>query len=123
MTRIWTEKFDASTHVNHMPEVDNEIASFRTVVIVEVGKYRLDFLSEAQLDAAIKYFERPTGSTRIDPSGGDHWEFQPWQSRLPKGIINKHNRPTILKALRSAREQLGRGVKQPISATKSAASV
>lgn len=105
MARIWTEEFNPDRHVNHMPEVDDRIGSFRRVLIVEVGRYRLEFLSLAQLEAAIAYFERPGGSTRLDPSGGDHWEFQPWQSRLPKGIINSHNRPRILKALRSAKEQ------------------
>lgn len=102
--RIWTEDFDAERHVNHMPEVDDGSESFGRVLFVEVGRYRLAFLSPAQLDAAIAYFERPGGSTRMDPSGGDHWEFQPWQSRLPKGIVNAHNRPRILKALQSARE-------------------
>jgi hypothetical protein len=34
--------------------------------------------------------------------GGDHWEYQPWQSRLPAGINNRHNRAKVLSALESA---------------------
>mgnify|MGYP000418451372 CR=1 FL=1 len=103
MARIWTEDFDDSRHVNHMPEIDDEIDANASVIIIEVGKFKLEFLSILQLKAAIEYFQSPLGSSRISASGGDHWEFQPWQSRLPKGIINKHNRTKVLKALISAR--------------------
>jgi hypothetical protein len=104
MSRAYIEPYDAGKHQNHMPEIDGHVNPNGHVIVVESGRYRLEFLSLAQLDAAIAFFEKPTGSTRMDPAGGDHWEFQPWQSRLPKGIVNAKNRPKILSVLRSAKE-------------------
>lgn len=102
MARIWSEAFDAQRHVDHMPEVDVPTPPCRKVLVVAVGRYRLQFLSHAQLAAAIAWFERPLGSTRRNASGGDHWKFQPWQSELPKGMVKQRNRARILARLRSA---------------------
>lgn len=77
--------------------------SVREVLVVMVAQFRLEFLSKAQLEAAIAYFRAPSGSTRQSATGGDHWEFQPWQSRLPAGINNAHKRPKVLAALVAAR--------------------
>lgn len=93
--------FDPQLHRNHMTEVDCP-ASVRHVLIVSSGKFQLEFLSQAQLQAAIRYFRAPSGSTRRSAGGGSHWEFQPWQSRLPAGINNAHNRGKMLAALESA---------------------
>jgi hypothetical protein len=101
MSRIAIEAFDPALHRNHMPEVLAPDRP-RNVLVVTVGRFRLEFLSTAQLRAAIDYFQSPSGSTRLAVSGGDHWEFQPWQSRLPAGITNSHNRLAVLAALQSA---------------------
>ena len=95
--------FDPQIHRNHMPEVASP-GSPQHVLVVSSGKFRLEFLSQSQLQAAITYFRSPSGSTRVDASGGDHWEFQPWQSRLPAGINNSHNRSRVLAALEAAKE-------------------
>ena len=97
------EAFDPAIHRNHMPEVPSP-STIRFVLVVSSGKFRLEFLSQAQLEAAIDYFRSPSGSTRLSATGGDHWEFQPWQSRLPAGINNSHNRGRMLSALLSARD-------------------
>lgn len=97
-------------HVNHMPEVDRLVDELGHVIVVEVDSLRLEFLSLAQLREAVSYFQAPSGSTRMNASGGDHWEFQPWQSRLPSGIINKHKRPRILRVLELANEQVSQDV-------------
>ena len=102
MNRIAIEAFDPAAHRNHLWEVPSPPEP-RTVLIVRAGKFELQFLSQAQLDAAIAYFRDPSGSTRLDPGGGDHREFQPWQSRLPRGINNAHHRPRVLAALLRAR--------------------
>lgn len=94
--------FDPALHRDHMPEVAAPINP-RCVLLVGAGRFRLCFLSQAQLEAAIAYFQSPSGSTRMQAGGGDHWEFQPWQSRLPAGINNARNRPRMLSALQSAR--------------------
>ena len=101
MSRIAVEAFDPAAHRNHMPEVPAPDRP-RNVLVVTIGRFRLEFLSTAQLQAAIAYFHSPSGSTRLAAAGGDHWEFQPWQSRLPAGINNSHNRPRVLAALQSA---------------------
>ena len=93
--------FNPEIHRNHMPEVECP-ASVRNVLVVSSGKFQLEFLSQAQLQAAISYFRSPLGSTRRCAAGGDHWEFQPWQSRLPAGINNSHNRGSMLAALEAA---------------------
>ncbi|WOS42052.1 hypothetical protein [Xanthomonas rydalmerensis] len=103
MSRISVETFDPLVHRNHMPEISSPNC-VRHVLVVSSGKFRLEFLSRAQLEAAISYFLSSSGSTRLAAQGGDHWEFQPWQSRLPAGINNRHNRDQVLSALLSARE-------------------
>ena len=103
MSTVAVEAFDPSVHRDHMPEVSSP-SSPRQVLAVTSSKFRLEFLSQAQLEAAISYFRSPSGSTRLPATGGDHWEFQPWQSRLPAGINNAHNRSRVLTALLSARE-------------------
>ena len=97
------EAFDPAVHRDHMPEIPSPSPA-RCVLVVSSGKFRLEFLSQAQLEAGITYFRSPSGSTRVSAIGGDHWEFQPWQSRLPAGINNAHNRERVLSALLSARE-------------------
>jgi hypothetical protein len=95
--------FNPKIHRNHMYEVDCP-KPVRKVLIVSSGKFQLEFLSQAQLQAAINYFRSPLGSTRLPVPGNlDHWELQPWQSRLPAGINNLHNRSRVLAALESAR--------------------
>lgn len=109
MARTWVETYMAGKHINHMPEVCNEIDVHGQVIVVEEGKYRLEFLSLKQLDVAIEYFAKKDGGpTRLNTSGGDHWEFQPWHCRLPAGINNKHHRPRILHALESAMALYGK---------------
>lgn len=103
MSNLAIEAFDPEVHRDHMPEVSSSSPA-RHVLVVASGKFRLEFLSQAQLEAAIAYFRSPSGSTRVPATGGDHWEFQPWQSRLPAGINNAHNRDRVLSALLSARE-------------------
>jgi len=103
MSTLAIEAFDPAVHRDHMPEVSSPSPA-RHVLVVSSGKFRLEFLSQAQLEAAIAYFRSPSGSTRVSATGGDHWEFQPWQSRLPAGINNSHNRDRVLSALLSARE-------------------
>lgn len=104
MARTWIEPYMAEKHINHMPEVCNAIDPQGQVIVVEEGKFRLEFLSLKQLNVAIEYFSKKDGgSARLNASGGDHWEFQPWQCRLPAGINNKHHRSKILHALESAR--------------------
>ena len=103
MTKIWDEPFDFKRHRNHMPEVGGELDSDGSVIIVECGRYRLEFLSVVQLETAIDYFRSKTHpSTRMNASGGSHWEFQPWHCRLPPGVGNSKNRPRVLKALKAA---------------------
>lgn len=103
MPRIHIEQFDEKIHRNHMPEVESCISFTGYVIVVEVGRYRLEFLSLTQLAAAIEYFEKREGvSTRLSASVGDHWEFQSWISRLPAGINNKHNRSRVLSTLKQA---------------------
>lgn len=96
------EMFDSSVHRNQMPDVPAPEPA-REVLVIAIAKFRLEFLSNAQLEAAIAYFRKPSNSTRQCSAGGDHWEFQPWQSRLPAGINNAHNRPKVLAALVAAR--------------------
>jgi hypothetical protein len=103
MSNFAVVEFDPALHRNHMPEVPSPDDPVK-VLIVKTGRFQLEFLSSAQLEAAILYFRNPSGSTRENPSGGDHWEFQSWQSRLPAGINNSHNRPKVLSALIAARE-------------------
>ena len=103
MSTLAIEPFNPAAHRDHMPEVPSPSPA-RHVLVVSSGKFRLEFLSQAQLEAAIGYFRSPSGSTRVSAAGGDHWEFQPWQSRLPVGINNSHNRNRMLSALLSARE-------------------
>ena len=103
MSSAAIEDFDPAIHRDHMPELPAPPGP-RRVLVVTHRAFRLEFLSQAQLDAAIAYFRAPSGSTRIVFAGGDHWEFQPWQSRLPAGINNSHNRPAVLAALIAARE-------------------
>lgn len=106
MGRIALEQYDETKHRNHMPEVCRNIVSSGHVIVVEQGRFRLEFLSMEQLRTAIAYFEKKDGgSTRTEAGGGDHWEFQSWQSRLPAGINNKHNRHKILNLLRAALEK------------------
>jgi hypothetical protein len=106
MAKIWVESYDVIKHKNHMPEVCQKIDPQGQVIIIEAGQFRLEFLSLKQVEAAIAYFEKKDGgSTRLSAGGGDHWEFQSWQSRLPAGINNKHHRPKILSSLRFALEQ------------------
>ena len=95
--------FDPGIHRNHMPEIDAP-GQPTHVLVVSVGRFQLEFLSRLQLEAAIGHLESNTGSTRMHAVGGDHWEFQPWQSRFPAGINNAHNRPKILTALKAARQ-------------------
>lgn len=103
MARTWIEAYTANKHTNHMPEVCHNIEPHGQVIVIEEGKFRLEFLSLLQLEAAIEYFKNPnTGSTRLNSSGGDHWEFQQWHCKLPSSINNKHHRPKILQALKSA---------------------
>lgn len=103
MGRISLEPYDPAKHANHMPEVCQTIVSNGQVIVVEQGRFRLEFLSLEQLIAAIAFFDKTDGgSTRLDASGGDHWEFQGWQSRLPASINNKRHRHKILSLLRSA---------------------
>ena len=87
-----------------MPELGEVCPGTGHVIVVEVGRARLVFLSLAQLAAAIDYFEAPGGTSRQDASGGSHWEFQPWHSRLPAGLVSRSQRPRVLKALRRAQE-------------------
>jgi hypothetical protein len=101
MSSVSVEDFDPAVHCNRMPEVALP-ATPRKVLVVTCGRFRLEFLSRAQLEAAIAYFRSPSGSTRMHVDGGDHWEYQPWQSRLPAGINNRHNRAKVLSALESA---------------------
>lgn len=103
MSTLAVEEFDPAIHRDHMPEVPSP-SHARRVLVVSSGKFKLEFLSQAQLEVAIAYFCSPSGSTRMYVTGGDHWEFQPWQSRLPAGINNAHNRDRVLSALLSARE-------------------
>ena len=107
MAKITLETYNSELHRNHMPEVLSPSLPRMVLVVLEKG-FRLEFLSIDQLEAAICYFSAPLGTTRLPFINGDHWEFQPWQSRLPKGINNKHNRSRILAALISARA-LGSG--------------
>lgn len=100
------EIYDPSVHRNHMPDVPAPEPA-REVLVITIAKFRLEFLSNAQLEAAIVYFRKPSKSTRQCSAGGDHWEFQPWQSRLPTGINNAHNRPKVLAALIAARRLAG----------------
>ncbi|HVT33293.1 MAG TPA: hypothetical protein VHE32_11630 [Rhodanobacteraceae bacterium] len=102
MSSIVVEAFNPEVHRNHMPEVPAPAVPHKVLVVV-VGRFRLEFLSSAQLEAAIAYFRSPSETTRMPAGGGDHWEFQRWQSRLPAGINNSHNRPKVLAALDSAR--------------------
>jgi hypothetical protein len=103
MKIVAIESFDPILHRNHMPELPAP-ASPQKVLVVVVGKFRLEFLSRAQFDAAMAYFASPSGTTRMTAMGGEHWEFQPWRSRLPAGINNRHNRPRVLAVLTSAKE-------------------
>ena len=103
MTRVRIEQFDAEVHRNHMPEVGQTIDPRGQVIVVEHGRYRLEFLSLEQLAVATRFFgDKTGGSTRLGPINGSHWEFQPWSSRLPAGINNKHNRQGIQEALAQA---------------------
>ncbi len=92
-----------------MPEISSP-ATPRNVLVVSLGRYQLEFLSNAQLEAAMAFFRATSGATRMQAIGGDHWEFQPWQSRLPAGMKRSHNRRRLLAALETstalAREQL-----------------
>ena len=103
MSRVRIEQFDPDVHRNHMPEVGQKIDPKGQVIVVEYKRFRLEFLSREQLAVAVRYFEDKTGgSTRARSINGDHWEFQPWTSRLPAGINNRHNRPGMQKALAEA---------------------
>ncbi|MBO9872465.1 MULTISPECIES: hypothetical protein [Xanthomonas] len=103
MSKISIETFDSLVHRNHMPEIASPTC-VRHVLVVSSGKFRLEFQSQAQLEAAIRDFLSSSGSTRLAVHGGDHWEFQPWQSRLPAGVNNRHKRDQLLSALLSARK-------------------
>lgn len=74
MSTVEIEAFDPSVHRDHMPEISCPSPA-RHVLVVSSGKFRLEFLSQAQLEAAIAYFRSPSGSTRVSAAGGDHWEF------------------------------------------------
>jgi hypothetical protein len=99
--KVTVEAFDRSRHENHMHEYP--VHEPRHVVALSVGRYRLEFLSVEQIDAAAAYFKKPDGSTRLDARKGSHWEFQPWHCRLPVGITNKRHRSKLLEGLQSAR--------------------
>lgn len=97
------EPFDPRRHRNHMPEVGGSCDSPRVVVFVEVTNFEFVFFWPEQLEAAIEFFEHPLGSTRMNAEGGDHWEFQPWQSRLPAGLTRRARRGRVVEALVAAR--------------------
>ena len=103
MARYTVEKIVPGEHRNHMPEVQGPETPTH-VLVVDAGRYRLEFQSLAQLETAIAYFQSPARSTRLPSAGGDHWEFQPWHCRLPAGISNARNRSKVLAALLGARE-------------------
>ena len=106
MPKVSIESYDKDAHRNHMPEFGDQIDPNGQVIIIEISKYKLEFLSLNQLQAAISYFGSKTHpSSRLNASGGDHWEFQSWVSRLPKGIINNHNRERVLKTLKLAQNK------------------
>lgn len=109
MARTWIEPYSTEKHINHMSEVCSAIDPHGQVIVVEEGMYRLEFLSLEQLKVAIDFFSKKDGgSTRLNASGGDHWEFQSWQCKLPAGINNKQYRPRILHALESAMALYGK---------------
>ena len=84
--------YDPDRHENHMGEVDGIVDPRGQVIVVEVDRYRLEFLSLNQLRHAIDWFEHPSGSTRMERGGGDSWEFQPWMSRLPSALTRRSGR-------------------------------
>lgn len=103
MSKACSQPYDESRHRNHLPECGEIADSNGQVIVIEQGRFRLELLSLTQLYAAMAFFEnRHGGSTRMGPSGGDHGEFQPRQSRLPAGINDKHNRKKVLAILKSA---------------------
>ena len=120
MAKWWKEEYDPHKHVNEMKSVvdgeyqynfdfssdDNLLKTY--VILVRVVQFTFIFLSLRQLEVCIEYFEQKVhGSTMI--SGGigaaDHWEVQRWFERLPKGLTSDKKRPTILKALCSAKKE------------------
>ena len=106
MGTVWDERFDRGRHKDHMPEMGARLDPRGSVIVVEVGRFRFEFLSIAQLEEALRYFRANTHpSTRMDVGGGDHWEFQPWYCRLPSIVRRPSNRARIVKALEQALEK------------------
>jgi len=112
MARIWIEIANPRKHADFMPlgavggfaiGVPKNNLLHRKILLVEVCAFTFQFMSKAQLETTIAYFQSPSGSTRLAHAGLDHWERQSWQSRLPAGINNAHNRPKVLAALVQAR--------------------
>ncbi len=104
MTRFWREPYEPARHRDHMPEIAGESGdSPQYAYFVEVGGFTFEFVGLNQLEAALDFLRSPsTGTTRISAGGGDHWEFQPWQGRLPRNVRSRSRRPAAIRALEKA---------------------
>jgi hypothetical protein len=77
------------------------------VCLVTVKGFTFEFHSVAQIQICLDYYKRRHhASSRLpvytENLGGDHWETQRWFERLPQQLLNKHNRPAVIKALEQA---------------------
>ncbi|MEM1449525.1 MAG: hypothetical protein AAF957_09955 [Planctomycetota bacterium] len=105
MIRHWLEPLADVSRAHPMSGVvRGTVDADGSVLRVDIDRMTLEFWCLEEVDVALAYFRDPGGSTAADPAGGDHWEAQPWQSRLPAGHNAARRRARVLEALQAARE-------------------
>lgn len=112
MARHWKEKLDPSKHRDFMSAHqdagglpvdvprDNLLNSW--VYFVDVAGFTFQFVAVAQIQDALRYFEKKIHpSTKEYHNGLEHY-WQTWYCRLPPGIKGEAKRIKVRKALRAA---------------------
>jgi hypothetical protein len=126
MAKHWKEKYQPSTHINHMwgdgcepDRTKDQVLDPTWVYFVRECGFTFEFHSLEQLEVCLAHFDqkmRP--STRIPEDelwkfGGDHGERQRWFERLPGDLFANTKRERIVKALSRAMEHFQREAGQP----------
>ena len=116
MPQIVIEQFDVNRHPNPMRWVDDSQRQRHqrspnlvpySVCLVIVKKFTFIFHSVEQIHVCVDYYRRehhPSSRLPVytENLGGDHWETQRWFDRLPQQLLDKKNRPAVVKALEQA---------------------
>lgn len=116
MSRVEIVDYDRFRHNNPMIWVDDTqrqrywktptLVPYK-VCLVTVKRFTFEFHSVAQIRVCLDYYSREHHHSSKLPVytenlGGDHTETQRWFDRLPQQLLNKHNRPAVIKALERA---------------------